>query len=88
MCDIFFIHLLCRVEERNDSMLQKMRRYVNVFSKEDEKETEAEENSDFKGTLKLRLKNKGGWWELVRHSALGLEMEQDEAEEEQDIKYV
>ncbi|CAI5663893.1 unnamed protein product [Oreochromis niloticus] len=77
-----------RVEERNDSMLQKMRRYINVFSKEDEKETEAEENSDFKGTLKLRLKNKGGWWELVRHSALGLEMEQDEAEEEQDIKYV
>uniref|UniRef100_A0A668V6B0 Uncharacterized protein n=1 Tax=Oreochromis aureus TaxID=47969 RepID=A0A668V6B0_OREAU len=77
-----------RVEERNDSMLQKMRRYVNVFSKEDEKETEGEENSDFKGTLKLRLKNKGGWWELVRHSALGLEMEQDEAEEEQDIKYV
>uniref|UniRef100_A0A669BQX8 Transient receptor potential cation channel, subfamily V, member 6 n=1 Tax=Oreochromis niloticus TaxID=8128 RepID=A0A669BQX8_ORENI len=63
-------------------------RYINVFSKEDEKETEAEENSDFKGTLKLRLKNKGGWWELVRHSALGLEMEQDEAEEEQDIKYV
>ncbi|KAL3980609.1 centrosomal protein [Sarotherodon galilaeus] len=77
-----------RVEERNDSMLQKMRRYVNVFSKEDEKETEGEENSDFKGTLKLRLKNKGGWWELVRHSALGLEMEQDEAEEEQNIKYV
>nr|AMY57989.1 ECaC [Oreochromis mossambicus] len=77
-----------RVEERNDSMLQKMRRYINVFSKEDEKETEGEENSDFKGTLKLRLKNKGGWWELVRHSALGLEMEQDEAEEEQDIKYV
>uniref|UniRef100_A0AAX7TZL6 Ion transport domain-containing protein n=1 Tax=Astatotilapia calliptera TaxID=8154 RepID=A0AAX7TZL6_ASTCA len=77
-----------RVEERNDSMMQKMRRYVNVFSKEDEKETEGDENSDFKGTLKLRLKNKGGWWELVRHSALGLEMEQDEPEEEQSIKYV
>uniref|UniRef100_A0A669CW02 Transient receptor potential cation channel, subfamily V, member 6 n=1 Tax=Oreochromis niloticus TaxID=8128 RepID=A0A669CW02_ORENI len=59
-----------------------------IFKNKDEKETEAEENSDFKGTLKLRLKNKGGWWELVRHSALGLEMEQDEAEEEQDIKYV
>lgn len=88
MCDFFFIHLLCRVEERNDSMMQKMRRYVNVFSKEDEKETEGDENSDFKVPLKLRLKNKGGWWELVRHSTLGLEMEQDEPEEEQSIKYV
>lgn len=77
-----------RVEERNDSMMQKMRRYVNVFSKEDEKETEGDENSDFKVPLKLRLKNKGGWWELVRHSTLGLEMEQDEPEEEQSIKYV
>lgn len=48
------------------------------------------------GTPKLRPKNRGGYnkrrsltgWQMIRHSALGLEMEMEEAEEDQDIKYV
>ncbi|XP_039973448.1 transient receptor potential cation channel subfamily V member 6 [Xiphias gladius] len=89
-----------RVEDRNDSMLQKMRRYIKAFSKEDEKETEGFEKTDTikgssSGSPNLRPKNKGGFnrrtltgWQMIRHSALGLEMEQEEPEEDQDIKHV
>uniref|UniRef100_A0A665W7Y2 Transient receptor potential cation channel, subfamily V, member 6 n=1 Tax=Echeneis naucrates TaxID=173247 RepID=A0A665W7Y2_ECHNA len=89
-----------RVEDRNDSMLQKMRRYIKVFSKEDEKEMEGLEKTDTikgpsSGTLNLRPKNRGGLnrrtltgWQMIRHSALGLELEQEEPEEDQDIKLV
>lgn len=86
-----------RVEDRNDPMFQKMRRYIKAFSKEDEKEekTDATKGS-MSGTPKLRPKNRGGYnkrrsltgWQMIRHSALGLEMEMEEAEEDQDIKYV
>lgn len=80
-----------RVEDRNDPMMQKMRRYIKAFSKEDEKEKEGLENSDTaKGSLKLRNKKAGEMWEVIRHSALGLEMEKEkeEPEEDQNIKYV
>uniref|UniRef100_A0A665W7S9 Transient receptor potential cation channel, subfamily V, member 6 n=1 Tax=Echeneis naucrates TaxID=173247 RepID=A0A665W7S9_ECHNA len=47
------------------------------------------------GTLNLRPKNRGGLnrrtltgWQMIRHSALGLELEQEEPEEDQDIKLV
>lgn len=71
--------------------MQKMRRYIKAFSKEDEKEKEGLENSDTaKGSLKLRNKKAGEMWEVIRHSALGLEMEKEkeEPEEDQNIKYV
>lgn len=78
-------------------MFQKMRRYIKAFSKEDEKDekTDATKGS-MSGTPKLRPKNRGGYnkrrsltgWQMIRHSALGLEMEMEEAEEDQDIKYV
>ncbi|XP_017270869.1 transient receptor potential cation channel subfamily V member 6 [Kryptolebias marmoratus] len=85
-----------RVEDRNDPMMQKMRRYVKVFSKEDEKEKEAQEKCDTsKGSPMLRSKTREGrsrkalaGWEVIRHSALGLEMEQEEPQEIQDIRYV
>ncbi|TDH11694.1 hypothetical protein EPR50_G00063330 [Perca flavescens] len=85
-----------RVEDRNDPMLQKMRRYAKVFSKDEEKEKEGLEKSDtikgsISGTPKLRPKNNARsltGWQMIRHSALGLEMEQEEPEEDQDIKYV
>uniref|UniRef100_A0A8D3BV99 Transient receptor potential cation channel, subfamily V, member 6 n=1 Tax=Scophthalmus maximus TaxID=52904 RepID=A0A8D3BV99_SCOMX len=88
-----------RVEDRNDSMLHKMRRYVKAFSKEEEKEG-MEKTDTIKGSSlenpKLRPKNRGGFvnrksltgWQMIRHSALGLEMEQEEPEEDQDIKHV
>ena len=84
-------------------MLQKMRRYVKAFSKDEEKEKEKEglEKTDptkesMSGTPKLRPKNRGGFnnrrsltgWQMIRHSALGLEMEEDELEEDRDIKFV
>uniref|UniRef100_A0A3B4U9I2 Transient receptor potential cation channel, subfamily V, member 6 n=1 Tax=Seriola dumerili TaxID=41447 RepID=A0A3B4U9I2_SERDU len=89
-----------RVEDRNDSMLQKMRRYIKAFSKEDEKEMDGLEKTDTikgpsTGTLNLRPKNRGGFnrrtltgWQMIRHSALGMEMEQEDPEEDQDIKHV
>ncbi|XP_068998640.1 transient receptor potential cation channel subfamily V member 6 isoform X2 [Embiotoca jacksoni] len=90
-------HWYLRVEDRNDSMMQKMRRYIKAFSMEEEKENEGMEKSDtIKETPKLRPKNRGGFnnrralsgWEMIRHSALSLKMEQEEPEEDQDIKYV
>uniref|UniRef100_A0A4W6D8Q8 Transient receptor potential cation channel, subfamily V, member 6 n=1 Tax=Lates calcarifer TaxID=8187 RepID=A0A4W6D8Q8_LATCA len=85
-----------RVEDRNDPMFQKMRRYIKAFTKEDEKEMEGLEKTDMikgssSGTPKLRPKNNKKTltgWQMIRHSALGLEMEQKEPEEDQDIKYV
>lgn len=78
-------------------MLQKMRRYIKAFSKDEEKEekTDATKGS-VSGTPKLRPKNRGGLnnrrsltgWQMIRHSALGFEMGQEELEEDQDIKYV
>lgn len=77
-------------------MLQKMRRYVKAFSKDDEKEEKTDTiKGSISGTPKLRPKNRGGFnnrrsltgWQMIRHSALGLEMEQEELED-QDIKYV
>lgn len=95
----FSLHLhLCRVEDRNDPMLQKMRRYIKAFSKDDEKEEKTDTmKGSMSGTPKLRPKNRGGFnnrksltgWQMIRHSALGLEMGQDfELEDDQDIKYV
>ncbi|KAK1894893.1 Transient receptor potential cation channel subfamily V member 5 [Dissostichus eleginoides] len=90
-----------RVEDRNDPMLQKMRRYVKAFSREEENEKEGMEKTDtmkgsISGTPKLRPKLRGGLnnrksltgWQMIRHSTLGLEMEKEDSDEDQDIKYV
>lgn len=86
--------LFCRVEDRNDPMMQKMRRYVKVFSSLDEKEGN-EKSDTMKETPMLRPKNRGygnrkaqAGWEMIRNSALGLEIEQEEPGEMQDIRYV
>lgn len=79
-------------------MMQKMRRYIKAFSKDDEKE-EMEKTDSTKGSIsgtpKLRPKKSGfsntrslPGWHMIRHSALGLQMEQETPEEDQDIKYV
>lgn len=80
-------------------MLQKMRRYVKAFSKDEEKEGLEEKTESIKGSIsgtpKLRPKNRGAFnnrrsltgWQMIRHSAFGLEME-PEGPEDQDIKYV
>lgn len=87
-----------RVEDRNDPMLQKMRRYIKAFSKEEEAKEEKTDTlkGSHSGTPQLRHKNRGGFnnrrsltgWQMIRHSALGLEFGNEELEDEQDIKYV
>lgn len=78
-------------------MFQKMRRYIKAFSREDEKEEKSDTTKgSSSGTPRLRPKNRGGFnnrrsltgWQMIRHSALGLEMGQEELDEDQDIKYV
>lgn len=87
-----------RVEDRNDPMLQKMRRYIKAFSKEEEGKEDKTDTlkGSQSGTPQLRHKNRGGFnnrrsltgWQMIRHSALGLEFGNEELEDEQDIKYV
>ncbi|XP_068614228.1 transient receptor potential cation channel subfamily V member 6 [Brachionichthys hirsutus] len=86
-----------RVEDRNDPMFQKMRRYIKAFSKDDEKEEKLDAMKEsISGTPELRPKNRGVFnnrrsltgWQMIRHSALGLEMGQEELTEDQDIQYV
>lgn len=81
-----------RVEDRNDPMVQKMRRYIKAF----QEERDGQEKSDpQKGdTPQLRPKHREGrrgrpvsGWQIIRNSALGLDMEQYELEDE-DIKFV
>lgn len=85
------------MEDRNDPMLQKMRRYVKAFSRDEEKEEKTDTlKASNSGTPQLRPKNRGGFtnrrsltgWQMIRHSALGLEFGQEELEDDQDIKYV
>ncbi|XP_020783631.2 transient receptor potential cation channel subfamily V member 6 [Boleophthalmus pectinirostris] len=82
-----------RVEDRNDPMVQKMRRYIKAFQEEKAgQEKEDQEKSDpTKDTPKLRPKRRGrpvSGWQLIRNSALGLDMEPFEPEEEEDVKFV
>lgn len=92
-----FTHVFFRVEDRNDPMFQKMRRYIKAFSKEDETEAKTDTLKGFLPTLaQPRLRAREGLpnrksltgWQMIRHSALGSEFGQEEPEEDQDIKYV
>ena len=78
-------------------MFQKMRRYMKAFAREDDGGKEKEDPEKGSGTLRLRPKHRGGLnvnrkslagWQMIRNSALGLEMDQDALEDDQDIRYV
>lgn len=84
-----------RVEDRNDPLFQKMRRYIKAFSKEDDTDEKTDTTKDFipeptqfrlKTTEFPNRKSLTGW-EMIRHSTLGLEFGHEEPEEEKDIKY-
>uniref|UniRef100_A0A4W5QIB0 Transient receptor potential cation channel, subfamily V, member 6 n=1 Tax=Hucho hucho TaxID=62062 RepID=A0A4W5QIB0_9TELE len=91
-----------RVEDRNDPLVQKMRRYVQAFSKDEDqsKEREETENTDMSkgpGSPLIRPKHRGGidgdrkslaCWQMIRHSALGLDVEQEVPEDDQEVRYV
>lgn len=80
--------------------MQKVRRYVQDFSKDEDqsKEREETENTDMSkgpGSPLIRPKHRGGidgnrkslaCWQMIRHSALGLDMEQEEPEDDQEVK--
>lgn len=92
-----FTRIFFRVEDRNDPMFQKMRRYIKAFSKEDETEAKTDTVKGFIPTLpQPRLKARDGFpdrksltgWQMIRHSALGSEFGQEEPEDEKDIKYL
>lgn len=74
-------------------MFQKMRRYITAFSKEDETEAETDTAKGFVPRCPqpregpTDRKSLTGW-QLIRHSALGLEFRKEEPEDDQDIKYV
>ncbi|TNN02640.1 hypothetical protein fugu_010127 [Takifugu bimaculatus] len=85
-----------RVEDRNDPLFQKMRRYIKAFSKEDDTDAKTDTTKDFipeptqfglKTTESLNRKSLTGW-QMIRHSTLGLEFGQEEPEQDQDIKYL
>uniref|UniRef100_A0A8C7S137 Transient receptor potential cation channel, subfamily V, member 6 n=2 Tax=Oncorhynchus mykiss TaxID=8022 RepID=A0A8C7S137_ONCMY len=68
-----------RVEDRNDPLVQKMRRYVQAFSKDEDqsKEREEMENTDTsKGPGNLPF------WQMIHLNSLGLDMEQEEDDQE------
>ena len=88
----------CRVEDRNDPMFHKMRRYAKAFARDDDGGKEKEDLEKGPDSLRLRPKHRGGLnpnrkslagWQMIRNSALGLDMEQQDAlEDDQDIRYV
>nr|AAR19087.1 epithelial Ca2+ channel [Procambarus clarkii] len=88
-----------RVEDRNDPLVQKMRRYVKAFSnKEDDHEQPAEKEAmrcqglepiwfELKTTGSPNRKSLTGW-QMIRHSTLGLDLGQEEPEDDQEVKYL
>lgn len=78
-------------------MVQKMRRYISAFSKDDEKEKHEFSRSDTNTPTvtsedSSKFDNSGilSGWNMIRHSTLGCKMEQTRLEEdgEEDIRYV
>ncbi|KAL0985135.1 hypothetical protein UPYG_G00153310 [Umbra pygmaea] len=76
-----------RVEDRNDPVLQKMSRFIDAFSKDDDqcKEFGRTENTD---ASKTENRKSIVHWQMIRHSILGLETENEEPEDDQEIRYV
>ncbi|KAF4088354.1 hypothetical protein AMELA_G00082100 [Ameiurus melas] len=88
-----------RVEDRNDQFMQKIRRYVNVLAKNDDSDkkegserndmahdpatTKSMQNDSSNGNRKSVL-----CWQIIRQSLLGLEMENTEQLDAQEMKPV
>lgn len=84
------------MEDRNDPLFQKMRRYIKAFSKDDDTDAKTDAMKDFIAEpARLSFKTTGfsnrnslTGWEMIRQSTLGLEFGQEKPEEDKDIKYV
>ncbi|CAL8360271.1 unnamed protein product [Arctogadus glacialis] len=86
-----------RVEDRNDLMVQKMRRYINAFAKDGEggaaEREEGEKGGESGGGPELRSnKQRRGFnkvhagWQAIRRSALSMDLEPEYEEEEQEVQ--
>uniref|UniRef100_A0A8C5ANX0 Transient receptor potential cation channel, subfamily V, member 6 n=2 Tax=Gadus morhua TaxID=8049 RepID=A0A8C5ANX0_GADMO len=86
-----------RVEDRNDLMVQKMRRYINAFAKDGEggaaEREEGEKGGESGGGPELRSnKQRRGFnkvhagWQAIRRSALSMDLEPEYEEEEQEVR--
>uniref|UniRef100_A0A8C5C1P5 Transient receptor potential cation channel, subfamily V, member 6 n=1 Tax=Gadus morhua TaxID=8049 RepID=A0A8C5C1P5_GADMO len=89
--------LLAAVEDRNDLMVQKMRRYINAFAKDGEggaaEREEGEKGGESGGGPELRSnKQRRGFnkahagWQAIRRSALSMDLEPEYEEEEQEVQ--
>ncbi|CAB1334472.1 unnamed protein product [Coregonus sp. 'balchen'] len=70
-----------RVEDRKDPLVQKMRRYIQAFSKDEDQSKERKEEEKGPGNRKSLE-----FWQMIRHSALGLDMEQEEPEDDLEVR--
>ncbi|XP_026854989.2 transient receptor potential cation channel subfamily V member 6 [Electrophorus electricus] len=88
-----------RVEERTDQLLQKMRRYVNMFSKPDEgdekqkQEPEKSSSTDSSTEMQVHARSQPNrkselCWETIRQSVLGTQQENEECSDSLEMKYV
>ncbi|KAF7708300.1 transient receptor potential cation channel subfamily V member 6 isoform X1 [Silurus meridionalis] len=88
-----------RVEDRNDQFMQKIRRYVNLFAKNDDSENNEEsqkidttnEAADTKGIQNDSLNGNRKsllCWQIIRNSLLGLELENEENLNSQEMRPV
>ncbi|KAG9344923.1 hypothetical protein JZ751_009463 [Albula glossodonta] len=93
-----------RVEDRNDQSVQKIRRYVEAFSKEDDpvqdgEETEKTDTSHGPAPLtpllrrlersRSNAKRKSlRGWQVIRRSTLGLEPEMESHPDKQEVEFV
>uniref|UniRef100_A0A4W5Q878 Transient receptor potential cation channel, subfamily V, member 6 n=1 Tax=Hucho hucho TaxID=62062 RepID=A0A4W5Q878_9TELE len=75
-----------RVEDRNDPLVQKMRRYVQAFSKDEDQSKEREEMENTDTSKGPGNRKSLAFWQMIRHSALGLDMEQEEPEDDQEVR--
>ncbi|KAI5620436.1 transient receptor potential cation channel subfamily V member 6 isoform X1 [Silurus asotus] len=88
-----------RVEDRNDQFMQKIRRYVNLFAKNDDSDNKEEsqksdttnEAADIKGLQNDSLNGNRKsllCWQIIRNSLLGLELENEENLNSQEMRPV
>lgn len=87
------------MEDRNDQFMQKIRRYVNLFSKNDEsdKKEGGERNDMAHESVDMKsMQNDGSngnrksvlCWQIIRHSLLGLELENEDHLDAQEMRPV
>lgn len=88
-----------RVEDRSDQFMQKVRRYVNVLSKNED--SDKKEGSERKGMARepadikhMQNDSSNGnrksvlCWQIVRHSLLGLDIDNESQLDVQEMRPV